>query len=140
MENSDSLWSPLLLSLSASPLRSPVPGPWCCVDFSGGPSVCCQHLSKMLQFSCYIAVAALFIYVFSILDLVLYYNIFSLSLSPSLYSVLSLSHSCPCTWPTLSRRVPPCKPGPAKGFFLSKESFSLPLCLPGGSGSGLLTL
>ena len=51
--------------------RSPVPGPLCCVDFSGGPSVCCQHLSRILQLSCYIPVAALFIYVFSILDLVL---------------------------------------------------------------------
>ena len=75
--------SPPLLSLSVSPSRSPVPGPWRCVDFSGGPSVCCQHLSRMLL-SCYIPVAALFIYVFSILDLVLYYKMFSLSLSLSL--------------------------------------------------------
>ena len=41
--------------------------------------------------------------------------------------------------PTLSRKVPPCKPGPAQGFFLLKGSFFLPLCLPGGSGSGFLT-
>ena len=35
---------------------------------------------------------------------------------------------------TLSRMVPPCKPGPAQGFFLLKGSFSLPLCLPGALG------
>ena len=36
------------------------------------------------------------------------------------------------TRPTLSWKVPPCKPGPAQGFFLLKGSFSLPLCLSGG--------
>ena len=64
--------SPPLLALSASPSRIP----WCCVDFSGGPVVCCQHLSKMLQLSCFIPVAD----VFSILDPVLYYKMFSFSL------------------------------------------------------------
>ena len=46
------------LSPSASPSRSPIPGPWCCVDFSGGPVVCCQNLSKMLELPFYIPVAA----------------------------------------------------------------------------------
>ena len=71
-----SVWLPLL-SLSPSPARSPIPGPWCCVDFSSGPSVCCQHLSKMLQLLC---------------------------------------------------------------FFLLIGSFSLTLCIPGGSGSVFLIL
>ena len=131
--------SPPLLSLSASPSRSPVPGPWRCVDFSGGPSVCCQHLSKMLQLICYILVAALFIYVYSILNLVLYYKMFSLY--PSFYSLCPVSLSfLSFTRPNLSRKVSPCKPGPAQGFLLLKWSFSLPLCLPGGSGTGFLTL
>ena len=50
------------------------------------------------------------------------------SLCPSL-SCLSLSFSS-FTRPTLSRKVPPCKPGPARGFFLLK-GFFLPLCWPG---------
>ena len=51
-------------SVSVSPSSLPlcvslqVSCPWCCVDFSGGPSVCCQHLSRMLQLPCYIPVAA----------------------------------------------------------------------------------
>ena len=104
-----------LLSLSVSPSRSPVPGPWRCVDFSGGPSVCCQHLSKMLQLSCYIPAAALFIYVLSTLDLVFCFLSPSISLSClSLILVLYL--------------------------FLLKGSFSLPHCLPGVSGSWFRTL
>ena len=45
----------------------------------------------------------------------------SLSLSLSLHSLcpVSLSFSS-FTRPTLSRKVPPCKPGPAQGFFLLK--------------------
>lgn len=35
--------------------------------------------------------------------------------------------------------LPPYKPGSTQGFFLLKGSFSLPLCLAGGSGSGFLT-
>ena len=57
--------------------------------------------------------------------------------------ILSLCFLCPVslsflsfTRPTLSRKVPPCKPGPAQGFFLLNGSFSLLLCLPGGSGPG----
>ena len=130
--------APHLLSLSASPSRSPIPGPWCCVDFLGGPSVWCQHLSKMLQLSCYIPVAALFIYVYSILDLLLCYKMFCLSFSLSLCPV-SLSFLS-FIRPTLSRKVPPCNPGPVQGFFLLEGSFSLPLCLPGGSGSRFRTL
>ena len=61
-----------------------------------------------------------------------------ISLAPSLYSVLSNFLSF--TRPILSGKDPPCKPGPAQGFFRLKGSFSLPLCLPGGSGSGFLTL
>lgn len=34
----------------------------------------------------------------------------------------------------------PCITCPAQGFFLLKERFSLPLVLPGGSGSGFLPL
>ena len=87
-------------------------------------AVCCQHLSKMLQLPCYIPVALLFIYVFSILDWVwLYCKMF---FSPSLYSLYPVSlFFLSFTWPTLSRRVPPCKPGPAQGFFLLKGTFSL---------------
>ena len=55
--------------------------------------------------------------------------------SPSLYSLCPLSLSL-----SLSRKVPPCEPGPAQGFFLLNGSFPLPLCLPGGSGSGVVTL
>ena len=51
------------------------------------------------------------------------------SLSPSLYSLcpVSLSFSS-LTRQTLSRKVPPCKPGPAQGFFLLKGSFFLCHC------------
>ena len=46
------------------------------------------------------------------------------SLSPSLYSLCPVSLSISSfTWPTLSRKVPPCEPGPAQGFFLLKGSF-----------------
>ena len=65
--------------------------------------------------------------------------VFCLPLSLLSLSCLSLSFSS-LTRPTLSRMVPSCKPGPAQGFFLLKESFFLPLCLPGGSGPGFLTL
>ena len=61
--------SPPLLSLSESPSRSPVLGPWCCMDFSGGPK-----LSKLF-FMLYSGVFAL---------------VFSLSLSLLSLSCLSL--------------------------------------------------
>ena len=55
-----------------------------------------------------------------------------------LFLLLSLSPFCisfsSFTQPDFSRMVPLSKPGPARGFFL----FSLPLCLPGNSGSGFL--
>ena len=53
-----------------------------------------------------------------------------LSLPLFTLSVLSLSPSRPL--PQLD--------GFAQGFFLLKGSFSLPVCLPGGLGSGFLTL
>ena len=63
------------------------------------------------------------------------------SLSPSLHSLCPVSRSfSSITRPTLSRKVPPCKPGPSQGFFLLNDSFSLPLLLCGGLGSGFLTL
>ena len=48
-----------------------------------------------------------------------------LSLSLSRYSLypVSLSFSS-FTRPTLSRKVPPCEPGPAQGFSLLKGTFS----------------
>ena len=72
-----------------------------------------------------------------ILDLV---RLYLFSLFPSLYSLCPVSLSLSSfIQPTLSRKVPPCKPGPAQGFSLLKGSFSLPRCLPGGSGFGFLT-
>ena len=50
-----------------------------------------------------------------------------LSLPLFILSFLSLSFLS-FTRLTLSRKVPPCKPGPAHGFSLLKGSFSLPLC------------
>lgn len=43
---------------------------------------------------------------------------------------------------TFIKMVPPCKLGPAQGFFLFNGSFffSILVCLPGGSGSGFLPL
>ena len=114
--------SPPLLSLSASPSRSPVPRLLCCVDFSGGPGVGCQHLSEMLQFLCYIPIGCI-IYI-CILHIRSSGFVVVFSLSLSLLSLSCLSPSLPFTRPTLSRMVPPCKLGSAQGFFLLKGSFA----------------
>ena len=108
-----------------------------------GPGVCCQHLSKLLQFlncccpscfSCYSTIAVSFKYVFCLI--IIMACLYFFSLSPSLYSLCAVSLSfLSFTWPSLSRMVPLCKLGPAQGFILLKECLSLPKCLPGGSGS-----
>ena len=115
----------LFLSLSLSASASPVPRPWCCMNFSDF-SILYSHCCKI-----HICVFHIRSGVFA----------FVVSLSPSRYSFRPVSLSFFfCTRPTLSKRVTSCKPGPAQGFSLLKGSFSLPLCLPGGSGAGFLTL
>ena len=71
------------------------------------------------------AVADLCVYILCMFAMFVYLFL-SLSLIPVL-SPVSLVF-CSFTQSTLSRKVPPCKPGPAQGFFLLKGSFSLPYC------------
>lgn len=58
----------------------------------------------------------------------------------SLFILYVLSRSSfPPLSSELSWMVTPCTPGPTLGFFALKGSFSLPLCLPRGLGSGFST-
>ena len=94
----------------------PLPAPVSAVAF-----LCCIAI-------CYI----IYIFIMCIRSDMFQFQIGFLSLS---LVILFVSFSIsPVNRRTFDRTVPPCKPGPAQGFFLLKGSFSLPLCLPRGNG------
>ena len=104
------------LSCSRSLCRSPIFRCSCFIDLS--------RWATQVPLSAP-AYAGLCIYVLYLLCLTFLWLYLFLSLS----FILSVLSSLSFTRPTLNRS------GPARGFFLLKGSFSLPLCWPGGSGS-----